>query len=92
MISSGFSCEFWVTLLRFLSGIVFKVWFFKVIGRSENINCHRVFAPVLASSGIGRAMCIWLGSEPVVVPCCVFVFLGEPSLSKLVWSGCTEGL
>lgn len=61
-------------------------------GRNENINCHRIFAPVLASSGIGRAMCVWLGFEPMVVLAFVFVFLGRPSLSKLVWNGCTEDL
>lgn len=61
-------------------------------GRNENINCHRIFAPVLASSGIGRAVCVGLGFEPAVVPAFVFVILGEPSVSKLVWNGCTDGL
>lgn len=35
---------------------------------------------------------VWRGFEPVVVPAFVFMFLGEPSLSKLVWSGCTPSV
>lgn len=48
------------------------------------MSCHSIFAPVLASSGTGRAMWVWRGFEPVVVPAFVFMFLGEQSLSKLV--------